>query len=59
MTLRTVRKAVTAAGFAFAAALGAAMLDGDLTKAEAIVSGGMALLAGGAVYQVRNAPPAP
>ena len=55
MTIATIRKAVTAAGFAAAAALGAAMLDGDLTKAETIVSAGMGLVAGAAVYRVPNA----
>lgn len=52
--LATVRKALTAAGFAFAGALGAAMLDGDLTTAEAIVSTGTGLIAGVATYQVKN-----
>lgn len=53
--MRHARKAVTAAVVALGAALGAAMLDGDLTGAEAIVSTGMGLLAGAAVYQVPNA----
>lgn len=52
--LATIRKAITAAAFAAAAAFGAAMLDGDLTGAEAIVSAGMGLLAGAAVYRVPN-----
>lgn len=50
----TIRKALGAAGFAAAAALGAAMLDGDLTGAEAIVSAGMGLVAGAAVYRIPN-----
>ena len=53
--MTTIRKALTAAGFAAAAALGAAMLDGDLTGPEAIVSAGMGLIAGAAVYKVPNA----
>lgn len=53
--MSTIRKAVVAAGFAAAAALGAAMLDGNLTVAEGIVSGGMGLLAGAATYRVPNA----
>lgn len=48
----TVRKAATAAVFAGVAALGTAMLDGNLTAAEGIVSAGMALVAGAATYQV-------
>lgn len=53
--MSTIRKALTAAGFAAAAALGGAMLDGDLTAAEAIVSAGMGLLAGAATWRVPNA----
>lgn len=55
--IRTIRKALLSAGFAGAAALGAAMLDGNLTGGEAVVAGGMALLAGAAVYRVPNAGP--
>ena len=55
MTLSMIRKALTGAGFAAAAALGAAMLDGDLTAAEACVSAGMGLVAGAAVYRIPNA----
>lgn len=55
MVLKTIRKALLAAGFASTAALGAAMLDGNLTGPEAIVSAGMGLVAGAAVYRVPNA----
>jgi len=53
--LATIRKALIGAGFAAAAALGAAMLDGDLTRPEAVVSAGMGLVAGAAVWRVPNA----
>ena len=53
--MRVIRKALVAGGFAVAAALGAAMLDGDLTLAEAIVSAGMGLVAGAATWRVPNA----
>ena len=52
--LATIRKALLAAAFAGAAALGGAMLDGNLTSAEGIVAAGMGLLAGAAVYRVPN-----
>lgn len=48
----TARKAITAALFAGIAALGAAMLDGNLTAAEGVVAGGMALTAGAATWRV-------
>lgn len=54
MTLSTIRKALTAAGFALVAALGAAMLDGDLTAAEGIASVGFGLAAGAATWRVPN-----
>lgn len=54
-TLATIRKALLAAAFAAVAAVGAAMLDGDLTAAEGIISAGMGLVAGAAVYRVPNA----
>lgn len=53
--LATIRKALTAGGFALVAALGAAMLDGDLTTAEVLVSVGMGLTTGAATYAVPNA----
>lgn len=56
-TLATIRKALLAAGFTAAGAMGAAMLDGNLTVAEGIVSAGMGLVAGAAVYRVPNAGP--
>jgi len=55
MNIATIRKALVAAAFAAVAALGAAMLDGDLTGAEAIVSAGMGLTAGAATYRIPNA----
>lgn len=51
----TIRKALTAAGFALIGALGTAMIDGDLTQEEVIIAGGAALLAGAATYRVPNA----
>lgn len=48
----TVYKAVSAAVFAGVAALGSAMLDGNLTTGEAVIAGGMALVAGAATYRV-------
>lgn len=54
--LATIRKALVAAGFALVGAAGAAMLDGDLTRPEAVVSTGMGLIAGAATWKVPNAP---
>lgn len=48
----TIDKALTAAAFAGLAALGAAMLDGHLTMAEATVAAGMALASGAGTYRV-------
>jgi hypothetical protein len=53
--MKTIRKALTAGVFAAAAAVGAAMLDGDITTAELVVSGGMGLGALAATYQIKNA----
>ncbi len=54
----TIYKALAAAGFAAVGALGATMLDGDLTMAEALFSAGTGLVAGAATwrvpYQVRS-----
>lgn len=47
-------KAYTALGATLAAALGTAMLDGNLTNGELLASLGAALVAGAAVYKVRN-----
>ena len=52
--LSPYRKAVTAAVFGGVAALGAAMLDGNLTGPEAIVAAGMALTAGAATWRIPN-----
>ena len=52
--MRKFRKAYTAAGVALAGALGAALRDGSLTWHEALASAGLALVAGAAVYQVKN-----
>lgn len=54
--MSTIRKALVAAAFAATAALGAAMLDGNLTAPECIVSAGMGLVAGAATWRVPNAP---
>lgn len=54
--MRYVRKAALAAGFTLVAAFGTAMLDGDLTRSEAVASLGAALVAGGVVYRVPNTP---
>lgn len=53
--LATIRKALVAAGFASAAALGGSMLDGNITSSEGIIAAGMGLLAGAATYRVPNA----
>lgn len=53
--MKYARKAALAAAFAFVAALGSAMLDGDVTGAEAIVATGFGLTAGAATYRVPNA----
>jgi hypothetical protein len=49
------RKALVAAAFALIAALGGAMLDGNLTAAEVVASVGLGLTAGAATYAVPNA----
>lgn len=54
--MRTIRKALTAGGFATAAALGAALMDGSLTVPELLVSAGTGLLAGAATWRVPNTP---
>lgn len=51
----TIRKALTAAGFGLAGALGTAMLDGNLTGGELVVAVGVGLGAGVATYAVPNA----
>lgn len=53
--LRKIRKALIAAGGAAAAALGGAMLDGDLTRPETIVAAGAGLVFGFAAWRVPNA----
>lgn len=50
----TIRKAIVSGGFATAAALGAAMLDGNITRPEILVAAGMGLVAGAATYRVPN-----
>lgn len=54
----TIRKAVGAAVGAGTAALGTAMLDGNLTAAEALVAGGMTLVTFGAVWRLAYQVPA-
>lgn len=56
--MKTIRKALFAGGFALVAAVGVAMLDGNLTGGEAIASVGAGLVAGAGTYQIRNARPA-
>lgn len=51
----TIRKALMAAGFGVAGALGTAMLDGNLTGAEVVVAVGVGLGAGVATYAIPNA----
>lgn len=51
-----IRKALTAAVGTAVAALGAAMLDGQLTSAEGLVSLGTGLVVGFAAWRVPNAP---
>jgi hypothetical protein len=53
--LATIRKALMAGGFAGAAALGASMLDGDLTRPEAVIAVGMALTGAVATWRIPNA----
>lgn len=53
----TARKAVGAAVGAGAAALGTAMLDGQLTVPELVVAAGSALLSAAAVWKLAYAVP--
>lgn len=52
--MRKFRKAYTAAGVALASGLGLGLLDGSLNAGEFGCSVGAALLAGAAVYKVKN-----
>lgn len=52
--MNKIRKSLIAAFGAAAAALGAAMLDGNLTGAETIVAGGAGLVFGFAAWRVPN-----
>jgi hypothetical protein len=54
--LSSVRKAVAALVGTEAAAIGSAMLDGNLTTAEAIAGTGMALVVAFAAWRVPNTP---
>lgn len=54
--MKTARKAIAAAVFAGLGALGATMLDGDLTVAEGIAAAGTALIAGAGTYAVSPGP---
>lgn len=56
MTLAYVRKAVTALLVAGLGALGAAMLDGNLTAGETTAAAGVALAAAAGVWAVPNRP---
>lgn len=52
--MKKFNKAYTAAGAALATGLGLALSDGALTGGEVLTSIGAALLAGAAVYKIRN-----
>lgn len=52
--MRKFRKAYTAAGVALAGGVGLALSDGSLSSKEVLVALGAALLAGTAVYKVKN-----
>lgn len=52
--MQKFRKAYTASGAVLAGSLGTALLDGSLTFGEVLASVGAALLAGAAVYKVKN-----
>lgn len=53
--MSTIRKALFALGFGLVGAFGVAMLDGDLTAAEAIAAVGTGLVAGAGTYAIPNA----
>lgn len=53
--MRRIRKAVVSTIGATAAGLGVAMLDGDLTRPEAVMSLGAGLVFGFATWRVPNA----
>lgn len=53
--MKKFNKAYTAAGAALATGLGLALSDGALTGGEVLTAIGAALLAGAAVYKVKNA----
>lgn len=55
MKISTIRKALLAYVLPFVGALGASMSDGDVTGPEVIVSIGVGLVTGTAVYSVPNA----
>lgn len=54
--LGKIRKALVAAFGAAAAALGTAMLDGDLSTREGVTAAGMGLVFGFATWAVPNKP---
>lgn len=56
--MKTISKAIAGTAGGFLAALGTAMIDGDLTQAEGIAAAGFGLLAGFGVYAApRNLTP--
>lgn len=57
--MRAVRKAIAAAGFAAAAALGTALLDGNVTMPEVLASLGAGLIAGAGTWRIPNAETGP
>ena len=53
--MKKFNKAYTAAGATLAGGIGTALLDGSLTSGEVLAAFGAALLAGAAVYKIKNA----
>lgn len=53
--MKEIRKAIIATVGGAAAAIGAAMIDGDLTRAEGIAAVGAGLVLGFATWRVPNA----
>lgn len=55
--MKHARKAILATILATAGALGAAMLDGNLTTTETIASIGVGLVTGAGTWRIPNTPP--
>lgn len=54
--MKQIRKALVAAGFAFAGTLGGLLSDGKVTLPELLLSAGAGLTAGAATWKVSNEP---